>query len=363
MFVSAGSRGTWDAAVAGTAAAMKAVDLIVGGQCVNAFCATRPPGHHAGRELHPMGAISNGFCVLNPVAVAAIYATTPPSEGGLGLKRAVVIDFDVHHGNGTQDILCSTYDPRFLYVSMHAGGALINGYETDDSDMDFPNYGSKGGKKQEGIFPGRCGDSSPHKGVINLPLGARVTPQDVGNALVTVIEPAVEDFSPDIIILSAGFDGHKNDPLGMGGLSAHDFGHITEVACGMAFRFCSGRIMSVLEGGYGVPCCRPQNDLFLPAPKPILPPQESTESAPPSNQPDESQKTAQETSDPATTEMVKVSRAQPSKLLDLGESLPDAMDDQVTPGMQRKLEKCHGEGFLDCVREHVSSLKKNNLRS
>lgn len=326
---------------------MNAVDLIVGGHCVNAFCVTRPPGHHAGRDLHPMGAISNGFCILNPVACAAIYATTPPSEGGLGLKRAAVIDFDVHHGNGTQDILCSTYDPRFLYVSLHAGGAHINGYQSDDSDMDFPSVGSK---KQEGIYPGRCGDTSPHKGVINLPLGARVTPHDVGNALVTVVEPAIEAFAPDIIILSAGFDGHKNDPLGMGGLSAHDFGHITEVACGMAFRFCSGRIMSVLEGGYGVPCCRPQTDLFLP-PQPTEPAKSAE---------DQMVADGKAASEPAKA---PTTRIQPSKLLDLGDTLPNEMDDQVTPGMQRKLEKCHSEGFVDCVQAHVTSLKENNSRA
>jgi acetoin utilization deacetylase AcuC-like enzyme len=82
-----GSRGSYTAAVAGVAAAIKGVDMILGGQCVNAFCATRPPGHHAGRELHPMKAISNGFCVLNTAACAALYATTPLSEHGPGLKR------------------------------------------------------------------------------------------------------------------------------------------------------------------------------------------------------------------------------------------------------------------------------------
>jgi acetoin utilization deacetylase AcuC-like enzyme len=291
-----------------------------------------------------MGAVSNGFCILNPVACAAIYATTPLSEGGLGLKRAVVIDFDVHHGNGTQDILCSTNDPRFLYVSMHAGGADINGYESDDSDMDF---GREGSKKQEGIYPGRCGDTSPHRGVINLPLGAKVMPYDIGNALVSVVEPAVEAFAPDIVILSAGFDGHKNDPLGMGGLSALDFGHITEVACGMAFRYCSGRIMSVLEGGYGVPCCRAQDNLFLPKEQVL-----------------ESQPLDQNLGKEAeSSDMVEVKRLQPSKLLELDDFLPDEMDDQVTPGMQRKLERCHAEGFVDCVREHVSSLWHNNSRS
>ena len=333
----AGSRGTYAAAVAGVAVALKAVDKIVGGECVNVFCVTRPPGHHAGRSLHPMKAVSNGFCVLNPAACAALYAATDVADGGLGLKRVCVIDFDVHHGNGTQDILCSTWDPRFLYISMHAGGAHINGYETDgsdDDDKDFQAVGSK--QKQEGIFPGRCGDTSPHRGVLNIPLGARVTPHDVGNALLTTIEPAVEDFAPDLMILSAGFDAHKNDPLGMGGLAAQDFGHITDVACAMAFRCCSGRIMSILEGGYGVPCCRPQEDLFLP--KAL----EGTDAPPPPRPPP---------------------RQQPSKLMDMDGELPDDMDDQVTMGMQRKLERCHTEGFVDCIREHVLALKRNNSRN
>jgi hypothetical protein len=87
LYQPGGSRGSYTAAVAGVAAAIKGVDMILGGQCVNAFCATRPPGHHAGRELHPMKAISNGFCILNTVACAALYATTPLSEHGPGLKR------------------------------------------------------------------------------------------------------------------------------------------------------------------------------------------------------------------------------------------------------------------------------------
>jgi hypothetical protein len=92
-----GSRGTWTAAVVGVAAAVCAVDRIVTGECVNAFCATRPPGHHAGRALHPMKAVSNGFCVLNAAACAAIHATTPLSQGGCGLGKVCILDFDVHH--------------------------------------------------------------------------------------------------------------------------------------------------------------------------------------------------------------------------------------------------------------------------
>lgn len=258
--------------------------------------------------------LSRRFCLFNAAACAAIYATTPLSQGGLGLRRVCVIDFDVHHGNGTQDILCSTYDPRYLYVSIHAGGAHINGFEDEDSEDESFRL-RLGGKKTEGIFPGRCGDSSPHKGVLNIPLGQKVTASAMGSALVSQVAPRVEEFSPDLIILSAGFDAHENDPLGMGGLSAADFGSVTEVACQMAYKTCSGRILSVLEGGYGVPCCRTRNDIFLPS--------NSEE-----------------------------------RLLDLGDDLPSSMGDEVHYTLRQKLDKCHEQGFLECVQSHVASLVK-----
>jgi len=316
-----GSRNSYTAAVVGVAAALKGVDMIVGGECVNGFCAVRPPGHHAGRELRPMKAVSNGFCLLNAAACAALYATSPKSEGGLGLRRVCVIDIDVHHGNGTQDILCSTQDSRFLYVSTHAGGAHINGY--DDEDHENGLHRNLNTYKNEGIFPGRCGDSSPHEGVLNIPLGQKISSQAIGTSLVSRVSPAVQAFSPELIIISAGFDAHKNDPLGMGGLSAEDFGSVTSVICHMAHKICSGRVLSILEGGYGVPCCRkPMRDLFLP---------NNTEP-----------------------------EFEPMKILDLGDDLPDTMDDHIDPILAQKLDRCHQEGFLECVKEHVGSLAKNN---
>ncbi len=244
-----GSKGTWDAAVAAVATVVSAVDKIIYGEASTAFCATRPPGHHAGRTLHSMKAVSNGFCILNAAACAALYAVTPVSEGGLGLSKVCVIDFDVHHGNGTQDILCSTYDPRFLYVSMHAGGAHVNGVTMED-DPDHQLHDLAGSAKQ-GIYPGRCGDTSPHEGVLNIPLGAKVLSHDIGLALISKVVPKVSTFLPDMIIISAGFDAHKCDPMGLGGLSAADFGHITDVICSLAAKSCSGRVVSILEGGYG----------------------------------------------------------------------------------------------------------------
>jgi acetoin utilization deacetylase AcuC-like enzyme len=359
------------AAVTGVAAAVAAVDMVVRGECVNAFCIVRPPGHHAGRLLHPMKAVSNGFCVLNSVACAALHSTLPQSEGGLGLSRVCVIDFDAHHGNGTQDILCATYDPRFLYVSMHAGGAAINGHPMDDDpDHELHDLGSN--SNLSGIFPGRCGDTSPHEGVLNIPLGARVTSHAVGSALISQVSPKVAAFSPDLIILSAGFDAHKSDPMGLGGLRAEDFGHITQVACDLAFQTCSGRVVSVLEGGYGVPCCLPQEDIFLPKDLDSLTEGADAKLNEAAMRKDESaMQLVEEVGLPKANETVTATegssnarkRPQPSKLLDLGDDFPAGMDDQVPYALQARLEKCHAEGFVDCVYHHVQSLVQcNKLR-
>ena len=183
------------------------------------------------------------------------------------------------------------------------------------------------------ILAGRCGDTSPHPGVLNVPLGQRVTAHLMGNALVSQVAPAVEAFSPDIIIISAGFDGHKNDPLGLGGLSAQDFGSITDVACQIAAKTCSGRLISILEGGYGVPCCRPRKDLFLP----------------------ESIRNQQNHVNNSNGNTIM----QPATSF-LGDELPSTMDDEVPAALQQKLERCNAEGFLESVKEHVASLSRNN---
>jgi hypothetical protein len=207
--------------------------------------------------------------------------------------------------------------------------------------------------KSGGIFPGRCGDTSPHKGVLNIPLGSKVASHDVGTALILHVTPKVESFAPDLIILSAGFDAHKNDPMGLGSLSAEDFGHITEVACQLAFRTCSGRLLSVLEGGYGVPCCRPQRVLSVATMNPSDP------STPPSMA---SPQLGTSTLDPQPESMQRGTQPQPTKLLDLGDELPEDMDDQVPYALQRRLEKCHAEGFVECVQAHVESLARCNQR-
>jgi acetoin utilization deacetylase AcuC-like enzyme len=363
-----GSRGTWKASVCAVAAAVTAVDKVVSGEFVNAFCATRPPGHHAGRKLHAMKAVSNGFCILNAAACAAIHAVTPIKQGGAGLDRVCVFDFDVHHGNGTQDILCSTYDPRFLYVSLHAGGSNVNGLPPENEMSALVPHANKSG----GIFPGHCGDTSPHPNVLNLPLGARVTAPAVGSALLSKISPALERFSPNLIVLSAGFDAHKNDPMGLGLLGAIDFGHLTTVVLQLAQKICSGRVVSVLEGGYGVPCCRPQ------IPPPVVDPlckevpYRATDDKEAAAMPADSQGNNNPVVLPipkqTAVEVVEnnepiQAQTYPSRPFALLEELPDSMDDQLPDKMPRRLEKCHQEGFIECVQAHVSALAKSNMRN
>jgi hypothetical protein len=283
---------------------------------------------------------------------------------------------------------------------MHAGGPEVNGQAMeDDPEHELHDLGNS----KSGIYPGRCGDTSPHNGVLNIPLGARVTPHAVGTALINLVSPKVESFSPDLVILSAGFDAHKSDPMGLGGLRAEDFGHITQVACQMAFKSCSGRVVSVLEGGYGVPCCRPQKDIFLPEGAPVTsqtivklvsapelerPSKEATDPAvsmdtidsgasvgigslqpvPQSvadsgdfaSQAEDFVKLAETKLSDAICSVPPKQRPQPSKLLDLGADLPEDMDDQVPYALQVRLEKCHAEGFVECVFEHVQSLVRCN---
>jgi acetoin utilization deacetylase AcuC-like enzyme len=301
-----------------------------------------------------MKAVSNGFCLLNSAACAALYATSPISEGGPGLRRVCVIDIDVHHGNGTQDILCSTYDPRFFYVSLHAGGPDVNGLDPGEADELAHHLGRQ---SKKGIFPGRCGDSSPHDGVLNIPLGSRVTSHALGTALVTKVTPAVEKFSPELIIISTGFDAHMNDPLGLGGLTSEDFGTLTEVICKLAHKSCSGRVLSVLEGGYGVPCCRLPANLFDP--------EEAKKRAAMKNRQSEnpSENTQEQGTSDVEVNIKQEPKQKPLQLLDLGEDLPQNMPDEVPYILGKRLDKCHQEGFMQCVRDHILALSKSSDRN
>ena len=205
------SSGSWTAALHAAGGACAAVDLVLSGAAANAFVATRPPGHHAER------ATAMGFCLLGHVAIAAMRALDHH-----GLARVAVLDFDVHHGNGTQDLLWD--EPRAFFASSHQ----------------MPLYPGTGA-------PGEVG---AHGQVLNVPLSAGTGTAAMRAAWEGEILPRVAAYRPDLILLSAGFDAHADDPLA--GLMWHeeDYTWLTRRIVALAAEVCGGRVVSVLEGGY-----------------------------------------------------------------------------------------------------------------
>jgi acetoin utilization deacetylase AcuC-like enzyme len=205
------SPGTLDAAHRAAGGAVRAVDLVLSGEVRNAFVAARPPGHHAERET-PMG-----FCLFGNVAVAAKHALVHH-----GLTRVAVVDFDVHHGNGTQDLLED--EPRALFVSSHQ----------------FP------------LWPGTgtADETGPHDTILNVPLAPGTGSEGFRRIYEEKVFPRVADFRPDLILVSAGFDAHRADPLAELRLETEDFAWVTERLCDLADAHCGGRLVSCLEGGY-----------------------------------------------------------------------------------------------------------------
>lgn len=205
------SPGSFRAAMRCVGGAIRAVDTVMSGEAVNAFAATRPPGHHA-ETATPMG-----FCLFGTVAIAAKHALERH-----GLSRVAVVDFDVHHGNGTQDLLWS--ESRTLFVSSH----------------------------QMPLWPGtgRPDETGAHGNVLNVPLA----PGTDGGAFRAGYErrvlPALEAFGPELLLISAGFDAHEDDPLASLMLEEADFAWVTDRLCDIAARHCGGRVVSCLEGGY-----------------------------------------------------------------------------------------------------------------
>ena len=205
------SPGTYEAALRSAGGAVFAVDEVMRGKVRNAFVATRPPGHHA-EVATPMG-----FCFFNNVAVAARHA-----QAVHGLERVAIIDFDVHHGNGTQHIFWD--DPTVIYGSTH----------------EMPLYPGTGA----------IGERGEHDQIVNAPLRAGDTGETFREAMDIVILPRIEAFSPDLIIISAGFDAHRRDPLGNLNFVEADYSWATRRLMEIARRTSGERVVSVLEGGY-----------------------------------------------------------------------------------------------------------------
>ena len=205
---------SWDAAVLSAGAGLTAVDQIVTGQLDNAFTAVRPPGHHAEKDR------SMGFCLFNNVAIAARYAIKKH-----GLNRVCIFDWDVHHGNGTQHSFYS--DPSVHYSSIHQ----------------YPFYPGTGDKDETGIGDG-LGTT------LNFPLDAFNGDQAYLDIVKNKLMPVIQSFKPDLIIISAGFDAHEDDPLAQMRVSSSCYGKMTDMVLKAAENICNGRLLSMLEGGY-----------------------------------------------------------------------------------------------------------------
>lgn len=201
---------TWDAALRSAGAAIAATDAVIAGEMPNAFCAVRPPGHHACRDK------AMGFCFFNNVAIAAKYALDRH-----GLKRVAIVDFDVHHGNGTEDIVAG--DNRILMVSF----------------FQHPFYPPGGSLSDAG-------------NLVNMPVPAYTKGMDVRELIEAAWMPRLHEFKPEMIFISAGFDAHREDDMGQMGLVEQDYAWITDRIKSVADRHAKGRIVSCLEGGYAL---------------------------------------------------------------------------------------------------------------
>lgn len=201
---------TWTAALHSVGAAVAATDAVLAGTLENAFCAVRPPGHHATRNQ------AMGFCFLNNVAIAALHALEHHR-----LQRVAIVDFDVHHGNGTEQILSG--DPRVLMVGIF----------------------------QHPFFP-FCGDQHPADNMCNVPVPAYTAGAPIREIVETQWLPRLAAFRPEMIFVSAGFDGHREDDMGQWRLTEQDYAWLTDRIKDIARRFAQGRIVSCLEGGYAL---------------------------------------------------------------------------------------------------------------
>lgn len=208
------SNGSFTAASRAVGGACLAVDLVMQGSATNAFVGMRPPGHHAETST-PMG-----FCMFGTVAIAARHAMERH-----GLTRVAVVDFDVHHGNGTQDLLWD--EARAFFVSSHQ----------------MPLWPGSGTSEERG----------GHGNVLNVPLAPGTEGAAFRRIYEDMVLPQLDRFAPELILVSAGFDAHRDDPLAQLDLLEEDFAWVTGALCDVAARHCDGRLVSALEGGYDLP--------------------------------------------------------------------------------------------------------------
>ena len=219
------SPGSKDATSDAVGSIITAIDGVQNKDFKNAFCAVRPPGHHAEKNK------AMGFCIYNNVAVGANYLINKYK-----LKKIAIIDFDVHHGNGTQDIF---YDnEKVLYISTHQ----------------YPYYPGSGTNDEKG----------KHNNILNIPLPAGTTSEEYLNAYEFVLNK-INEFKPEFILLSAGFDAHKDDPLAQLQLESKDFYSITKRTLELSKQYCDGRVVSILEGGYDLQALQESTEMHVKA--------------------------------------------------------------------------------------------------
>ncbi|MDA7443392.1 histone deacetylase family protein [Candidatus Pelagibacter ubique] len=219
------SPGSKDATSDAVGSIITAIDGVQNKDFKNAFCAVRPPGHHAEKNK------AMGFCIYNNVAVGANYLINKYK-----LKKIAIIDFDVHHGNGTQDIF---YDnEKVLYISTHQ----------------YPYYPGSGTNDEKG----------KHNNILNIPLPAGTTSEEYLNAYEFVLNK-INEFKPEFILLSAGFDAHKDDPLAQLQLESKDFYSITKRTLELSKQYCDGKVVSILEGGYDLQALQESTEMHVKA--------------------------------------------------------------------------------------------------
>jgi acetoin utilization deacetylase AcuC-like enzyme len=205
---------SYQVAVEAVGGVLAAVDAVMDGKVRNAFCAVRPPGHHAMKDK------AMGFCLFNNVAIAARYIQKRHK-----LPKVLIVDWDVHHGNGTQAAFYD--DPTVFYFSVHR----------------FPFYPGTGSADEKGVGPGL-------NYTLNVPFPAGAGDRKYQEAFEKILMPAALAFKPDFVLVSAGFDAHEDDPLGGMNVTAEGYAELTRIVKGIAEECCEGRLVALLEGGY-----------------------------------------------------------------------------------------------------------------